>query len=192
MLAQIHHQFRIVLLSIAEKGTLDFGLGYSRLAENKALKGGGTYCFRFQSSALIHSCAVNVFPIFFTFRFPTLWKHICLQLLPLGAKSWWNHSSHEINASESMRFRNSRLTMLLRDSLGGDSKTLMSWQPSETPGVSFLLEVEKSSDSRREKSGQVTGGKKRKMCCFFVPDMIILCVSRCLAFISQKFREAPT
>lgn len=68
MLAQIHHQFRSVLLSIAEKGTLDFGLGYSRLAENKALKGGGTYCFRFQSSALIHSCAVNVFPIFVHFQ----------------------------------------------------------------------------------------------------------------------------
>ena len=53
---------------IAEKGKLDFGLGYSTLADDDALKGGGAYCFRFQSSALIHSRAVNVFPIFFHFQ----------------------------------------------------------------------------------------------------------------------------
>lgn len=103
-----------------------------------------------------------------------------LQLsLPLGANSWRNHSSHEINASESMRFRNSRLTMLLRDSLGGDSKTLMSWQPSETPGVSFLLEVEKSSHSSERK---VDSQQKRKTCCLISSLYMILCVFRCFCF----------
>lgn len=82
MLAQIHHQFRGVLLSIAEKGKLDFGLGYSGLADDNALKGEGAYCFRFQSSVFIHSHAsslnddVNVFTVFLTFRFPTLWTHV--------------------------------------------------------------------------------------------------------------------
>ena len=74
---------------IAEKGKLDFGLGYSRLADDDALKGGGAYCFRFQSSALIHSRAVNVFPIFFSLSDFLPFGNMYLQLsLPHGAKSW--------------------------------------------------------------------------------------------------------
>ena len=129
---------------------------------------------------------VNVFPILKLSDFLPF-RNMYLQLLLHGAKSWWNHSSHEINASESMRFRNSRLTMLLRDSLGGDSKTLMSWQPSESRGVSFLSGVEKSSHSRREKKWT---GKKRNMCCLFYSWYDHINCVCCLACFAEVHRSA--